>query len=220
MLEYAIVAVISYLIGSIPTALWAGRIVRGIDIREYGSGNVGTTNTFRVLGWKAGVVVAAVDLWKGWFCANMVAKIVPHHPEYHVLVSMVAGLVAVIGHMYPLYSNFKGGKGALTAGGVMLGVVPISALFAISVFLIVLFTTRFASLASIVAVISFPIIVQFNLDKSVDDGPYILIAGVIIPVSVIIKHRSNIVRLFKGTENRLPPFFGKKETPLPTEDTP
>lgn len=219
MLEVVIVAILSYLVGSIPSALWAGKILRGIDIREHGSGNVGTTNTFRVLGWKAGVAVAAVDLWKGWFSAQYIAKIVPHNPEYHVLVSMVAGIIAVIGHLFPIYSGFKGGKGALTAGGVMLGVVPVSALLAIGTFLVILFTTRYASVASMLAAISFPFYAMLGLDKYTDDGPYILAAGIILPLFVVIKHRSNITRLLNGTESRLPPFFGKKAD-APAEDAP
>jgi glycerol-3-phosphate acyltransferase PlsY len=215
--EVVIVAVLSYLTGSIPSALWAGRLTRGIDIREHGSGNVGTTNTFRVLGWKAGVAVAAVDLWKGWFSAQYIAKIVPHHPEYHVVVSMMAGIIAVIGHMFPLYSGFKGGKGALTAGGVMLGVVPISALLAIGTFLVLLFTTRYASVASMLAAMSFPLYALIGLDKSIHDGPYVLAAGIILPLFVVVKHRSNISRLIRGTESRLPPFFGRKSEPTPEE---
>lgn len=209
MLEYFIVAIVSYLIGSIPSALWMGKITRGIDIREHGSGNVGTTNTFRVLGWKSGVVVAIIDLGKGWIASNMVAKIVPHG-EYYVLVSMIAGLIAILGHMFPIYSQFRGGKGAITAGGVMLGVAPISALLAISVFLIVMFATRYVSLASVLAVISYPIILSFALDPAVSAGPYMMIAGFIVPATVIYKHKDNIRRLFNGTESRIPPFFKSK----------
>lgn len=211
MLEYIIVAIVSYLIGSIPSALWMGKLTRGIDIREHGSGNVGTTNTFRVLGWKSGVMVAAIDLGKGWLAANMVAKIVPHG-EHYVLVSMIAGLIAILGHMFPIYSQFRGGKGAITAGGVMLGVAPISALLAISVFLIVMFATRYVSLASVLAVISYPIILQFAFDPTVNAGPYLMIAGVVIPLTVVYKHKDNIGRLFKGTESRIPPFFKSKKS--------
>ncbi len=209
MVEYIVVGIVSYLIGSIPSALWMGKITKGIDIREHGSGNVGTTNTFRVLGWKSGVVVAAIDLSKGWLASNMVAKIVPHG-EYYVLVSMTAGLIAVIGHMFPIYSSFRGGKGAITAGGVMLGVAPVSALLAMAVFLIVMFTTRYVSLASILAVLSYPVMLMFAFDKAVLAGPYLMIAGILIPLTVVIKHKDNIVRLLKGTENRIPPFFKSK----------
>lgn len=209
MVEYIVVGIVSYLIGSIPSALWMGKITKGIDIREHGSGNVGTTNTFRVLGWKSGVVVAVLDLSKGWVASNMVAKIVPHG-EYYVLVSMIAGLIAVIGHMFPIYSSFRGGKGAITAGGVMLGVAPVSALLAMAVFLIVMFTTRYVSLASILAVLSYPIILMFAFDKTVLAGPWLMIAGILIPLTVVIKHKDNIVRLFKGTESRIPPFFKSK----------
>ncbi len=213
MFEFILVAVLSYLIGSIPSALWIGKLTKGIDIREHGSGNVGTTNTFRVLGWQSGVAVAILDLGKGWIASNQIAKLVPHG-EYYVLISMAAGLIAILGHMFPIYSQFRGGKGAITAGGVMLGVAPISALLAISVFLIVMFATRYVSLASVLAVISYPFILQFGFDKAINAGPYLYIAGILVPLTVVYKHKDNIRRLFKGTESRIPPIFKTKK---PTE---
>ncbi len=207
--ELLSVVVISYILGSIPSALWAGKLTRGIDIREHGSGNMGTTNTFRVLGWKAGAMVALIDLGKGWFSSNMVAKLVPHG-EYYVLISMTAGLCAILGHVFPLFAGFRGGKGAITAAGVMLGVAPVSTSWAIGVFLVTMFSSRYVSLASILAVISFPLVLYTRLwFLGHDVDLYLRIAGIVIPLMVIIKHHSNIRRLLRGEESRLPAWGSK-----------
>src|SRR5690625_826850 len=181
MISLAAVIALSYLIGSIPSSLWTGRIFYDIDIREYGSGNAGATNTFRILGWKAGTAVLLFDFGKGLFCTTVIAGLawmIAEGPvslysgwEVESMVVIFCGVAAVIGHMYPIYAGFSGGKGAATATGMLYGIEPISISISLAVFLIVMITTRYVSLGSI-----------------------------------IIKHKGNIKRLRDGNENRIASF--------------
>lgn len=200
-----------------PTSLWVGRIYKKIDLREHGSGNLGATNTFRMLGWKAGIVVFIIDFIKGFVCAYYISRIayeiggipsVYSGWETGVFVMIFAGLFAVFGHMYPLYANFKGGKGALTACGMLYAIEPLSISLAFAVFLIILFSTRYVSLASMISCFSYPLFLLalrywFGMDNI--DGSLIVISAV-IAAGIIIKHSSNIQRLVNGSENRISSF--------------
>ncbi|MCH8496610.1 MAG: glycerol-3-phosphate 1-O-acyltransferase PlsY [Balneolales bacterium] len=216
-----IVMFMSYLVGSIPTAVWAGKLTLGIDIREYGSGNAGATNSFRILGWKAGVLVSLVDIGKGFVAAfyiSQLAFVFDLMPDdvgiwnIEVLVKILAGMGAVIGHIYPIFAGFKGGKGAITAAGVLYGLEPLSITLALLVFLIVLFTTRYASMASMLSSVSYPIILISlgyfcgldGIDKS------LMVFSLMVPLFIISKHTSNIKRLREGTENRIQSFSPSK----------
>lgn len=216
MLPYIVVIVIGYLLGSIPTSIWVGRTYKGIDIRNHGSGNAGATNTFRMLGWKAGMIVAVIDFCKGFAAAYFVSKIgfaigLPASSvgawNAAALLRIAGGVSAVIGHMFPLYANFKGGKGVITAAGMLFGIEPVSIGIALGIFLIVLFVSRYVSLASIVGSICYPVIVllmryHFGVDL---DGSFIVLSSA-VAAFIVIKHLPNIRRLFKGNENRIRSF--------------
>lgn len=194
---------LAYLIGSVPTALWVSRSFFDIDIRDYGSGNSGATNTYRVLGSKWGTVVMLVDMIKG-FIAVKLAFLLPFYvaDEFaRTNFQIGLGLCAVLGHIYPVWAQFRGGKGVATLFGLVLGVSPWTALCCIGVFLLVLFLTRFVSLSSILASMAFPIfiLVIFN----VDNHAYRIFA-VAVALLVILTHQKNISRLIKGSESKAP----------------
>jgi len=215
-LSIGVVIVLSYLLGSIPSSLWVGKIYKGVDIRNHGSGNAGATNTFRLLGWKAGVVVSLIDLGKGFASAFYVSQLafiisgeVVVFPNWDsvLFTQVIAGIFAVVGHMYPLYANFSGGKGVMTAAGMLLAIEPISIVVSVIVFIITLFTSRYVSLASILAAFVYPIslltlryIMQWTIDGS------LIIFGSAIAIGIIVKHHGNIKRLLNGTENRVRSF--------------
>ncbi|MBS1748890.1 MAG: glycerol-3-phosphate 1-O-acyltransferase PlsY [Bacteroidetes bacterium] len=196
-------AILAYLIGSIPTALWVSQYFFNIDIRDYGSGNSGATNTYRVLGKKWGTMVMAVDMLKG-FVAVKLAFILPFYvvDEFaRTNLQIGLGLAAVLGHIYPIWAQFRGGKGVATLFGLVLGISPWTALCCIGVFLLVLFLTRFVSLSSILASMAFPvfILVIFN----VDNHAYRIFA-VVVALLVILTHQKNISRLLRGSESKAP----------------
>ena len=215
MLSLIVILVLSYLIGSIPGSVWVGQGLYGIDVRNYGSGNAGATNVFRVLGWKAGLLATVVDLGKGLFAAGVIATIrlddLPSGLEFwHIatFVRLLAGIAAIVGHMFPIWAKFKGGKGVNTAAGVLFALTPITMWIVLGVFLIVLFSSRYVSLASMSAAISFPTAVAvrkyiFHTD-ALDTS--ILVFGIIMAVGIIVAHRANIKRLLNGTESRIRKF--------------
>lgn len=196
-------AILAYLIGSIPTALWVSQYFFNIDIRDYGSGNSGATNTYRVLGQKWGTMVMLVDMLKG-FVAVKLAFLLPFYvaDEFaRTNLQIGLGLAAVLGHIYPVWAQFRGGKGVATLFGLVLGISPWTALCCIGVFLLVLFLTRFVSLSSILASMAFPvfILVIFN----VDNHAYRIFA-VVVALLVILTHQKNISRLLRGSESKAP----------------
>ena len=196
-------AILAYLIGSIPTALWVSQYFFNIDIRDYGSGNSGATNTYRVLGQKWGTMVMLVDMLKG-FVAVKLAFLLPFYvaDEFaRTNLQIGLGLAAVLGHIYPVWAQFRGGKGVATLFGLVLGISPWTALCCIAVFLLVLFLTRFVSLSSILASMAFPvfILVIFN----VDNHAYRIFA-VVVALLVILTHQKNISRLLRGSESKAP----------------
>ena len=215
MLSLTVILVLSYLAGSIPGSVWVGQGLYGIDVRNYGSGNAGATNVFRVLGWKAGLLATVVDLGKGLFAAGVIATIrlddLPSGLEFwHIetYVRLLAGFAAIIGHMFPIWAKFKGGKGVNTAAGVLFALTPITMWICLGVFFVVLFSSRYVSLASISAAISFPTALAvrkyiFHTD-ALDTS--ILVFGIIMAVGIIVAHRANIKRLLNGTESRIRRF--------------
>lgn len=213
-----IIGLLSYLIGAIPSSLWAGKLYKKIDLRNYGSGNLGATNTFRILGWKAGVVVGLIDFGKGFIAAFYISGIatgaiptVHSGWETEVFVQIYAGLMAVIGHMFSLFANFKGGKGVLTACGMLYAIEPISISLALLVFITVLFTSRYVSAASIISAIMYPIfllLLRYGFDYAIDGSLMVITA--ILAITIVVKHRSNIQRLLNGTENRIRSFSPAK----------
>lgn len=207
----------SYLVGSIPTSIWVGKLFKGVDIRKHGSGNAGATNTFRLLGWKPGVVVLAFDFFKGFASSYWISLLAYHIGsgpvslfdfwEVHPFLQIVCGIVAIIGHMFPLYANFDGGKGMATAAGMLCGIEPVSVGIAAVVFLVVMLLSRYVSLASLIAAFIYPlvlVILRYGLGWAIDGS--ILIFGALAGIGIIIKHRGNIKRLLNGTENQISSF--------------
>lgn len=204
MMEFLLV-IVAYLLGSIPTSVWVSKSMFDIDIREYGSGNAGATNTFRVLGPKWGSFVMLVDVTKGVLATSLYI-LMPYYLTNELARTnfmIVLGLVAVVGHIFPVFANFKGGKGVATLLGMSLAIQPIVALLCLVVFLITLISTRFVSLSSMLAGIAFMVLILFIFKEK--ETMYRLFA-VIVAVMVVITHQKNITRLIKGTENKVPIF--------------
>jgi acyl phosphate:glycerol-3-phosphate acyltransferase len=217
MLSVITVFLLCYLIGAIPSSLWTGKIFFGVDIREHGSGNAGATNTFRILGWKAGTGVLLFDFGKGLLCTTVVYKLaynigggpVSFYSGWEVepMLLILSGMGAVFGHMFPVYARFSGGKGAATACGMLYGIEPISISISLALFLIVMFSTRYVSLGSITAAIVYPfsqLILRYMIGWDID-GSIILFSSA-IALGIVIKHKGNIKRLLQGTENRINSF--------------
>ncbi|MBX2887685.1 MAG: glycerol-3-phosphate 1-O-acyltransferase PlsY [Ferruginibacter sp.] len=197
--------VLAYLIGSIPTALIVSKRFFGIDIREYGSGNMGATNTFRVLGSRYGTVVMVGDILKG-AAASLLFVFIPFyfsHELARINFMIVLGITAVLGHIFPVFANFKGGKGVATLFGMILAVQPVVAISCVGVFLLVLFLTRYVSLSSILAAIMLPICVLWIWNE--DEISYRIFA-VLVAFLVLLTHQKNIGRLLRGVESRIPIF--------------
>lgn len=214
MLPVAIIAVLSYLVGSIPTSIIVARKVRGIDIRQFGSGNAGGTNVFRVLGWKAGLFVVLMDMAKGLIATMLIARLmygpVPFENKTpfndFTVVQIIAGCSAILGHIWTLFAGFRGGKGLATAGGMLLGVAPLEVAISFGIFAIVFLVSHYVSLGSLSAAVAFPLTMFFRENVfMVNIAGYNTLIFFSIAVSLLIfyTHRSNIGRLLKGTENRI-----------------
>jgi glycerol-3-phosphate acyltransferase PlsY len=202
MNEFLII-IVAYLIGSIPTSVWVSKYFFDIDIREYGSGNAGATNTFRVLGSKWGSFVMLVDVLKG-VVATSLYLLLPQYltNELHRTNLMLGlGLAAILGHIFPIWANFKGGKGVATLLGMAVAIQPIVAACCIGVFLIVLFLTRFVSLSSILAGIAFMVFILFVFNEQ---QTLYRIFAVMVALMVVLTHQKNITRLMNGTESKIP----------------
>jgi glycerol-3-phosphate acyltransferase PlsY len=185
----------SYLLGAIPTSYLAGRLFRGIDLRQHGSRNLGATNLYRVLGWRYAVPVGLLDAAKGFIPVVAFAPRVSSSD----LFALICGLTAVLGHAFSVFVRFKGGKGVATAAGVMLGLAPVALAVATAVWVALVFTTGYVSLGSIAAAAVFPLAVLL-FDRPAEPG--MLWLDVAVAAAIIWFHRGNIQRLLKGTENR------------------
>jgi acyl phosphate:glycerol-3-phosphate acyltransferase len=195
--------VLSYLIGSIPTSVWISKYFFDVDIRDYGSGNAGATNTFRVLGPSWGVFVMTIDMLKGVIAVSL-AYLLPDHIDNLTQLQTLQiglGLAAVIGHIFPIWAEFRGGKGVATLFGIVLGISPWTALSCVGVFLLVLYLTRFVSLSSILASIAFPVFILFVFN--VENDTYRVFA-IAVALMVLLTHQKNIGRLLKGSESKVP----------------
>lgn len=204
---------ISYLIGAFPSALIIGKLFKRIDIRNYGSGNLGSTNAFRVLGIPLGTLVQSVDIGKGLIVVLLVSKLFFYNLPFENLtpfdditvLKIIAGVSAVIGHTYSVFVNFKGGKGINTALGMLISLAPIDVSISLGFFLIILLSSGYVSLGSIVASLLFPMImfIRENIFKVEINGYNTLIFfSIAISVLLIYNHRQNIKRLLQGKENR------------------
>lgn len=200
---WLLVLPIGYLLGSIPTSIVVGKVFFGTDIREHGSGNAGASNAFRVFGGAAGLGVVAGDIGKG-AAAVLIAGLFPA-PEAMspAIVGFAAGVAAIVGHIWTIFARFKGGKGVATAGGVLLALYPVSFAGAFLVFIVALVLSGYTSLGSILAAISFPIIMTIVVITGIHDVPLFLrYLSVPLAALILFTHRSNFGRLIRGEENR------------------
>jgi len=209
LLAVTISFIAAYLLGSVPNAVWIGKKFHSIDVREHGSKNAGATNVIRVLGWKTGIPVLLADLAKGWLAAMMPVFLNAAAPDTALLknLQIIAGIIAITGHIFPVFAGFRGGKGVATMFGVLLALQPLLTLCSVGVFLSVLLFTGIVSVSSMIAGISFPVFLF-----SIFSTPSVLfrIFTVIVAVALLFTHRKNIERLLKGEEKKL--FTFRKKT--------
>lgn len=220
MILLATIIILSYLVGAIPTSIIVSKAAGGIDIREHGSGNAGGTNVMRVLGWRHGLFVILLDALKGIIAVVIVARLhygnVPFQNatpfDDFTLIQIIAGISAVVGHVWTVFAGFKGGKGIATALGMLIMIITIDMLVAIGVFILVVTISRYVSLGSILGAITVPLtlIVRENIFH-VDIQSYNTLLPFVIGISllVIFTHRKNVVRLFNGSENKV--SFSRKK---------
>lgn len=199
-----IILILSYLAGSIPTAIMVSKVVMKDDIRNHGSGNAGATNVFRVMGWKPALFVVLVDIGKGTLATMVFASLwTGIIPLDGLLIRLLAGLAAIVGHIWTVFAGFRGGKGMGTAFGVLIGLAPTASLVSLVIWLILVFATRIVSIGSLSAGLVFPgtlFVQKYLLNENVP--AMLLIMGVLLGILVFVTHRSNIGRLIRGEENR------------------
>ena len=208
LLFFVLLPITAYLLGSIPTSVWVGKWFFSIDVREHGSGNAGATNTIRVLGWKAGGPVFLIDALKGFASASLVVftDLQPGTNMY-VNFQLIFGFCALIGHVFPIFAGFKGGKGVATLLGVVIALSPLPAAMAFGVFLLALFAFQYVSLGSIIAGCAFPLIIFILFP---DSAISLKIASIAMALILIITHKKNITRLIKGEESKASFLYKKK----------
>lgn len=201
-MDYILFGIIAYLLGSVPTAVWVGRAKYGIDVREHGSKNAGATNTFRVLGKKAGITVLSIDVLKGFTASFLpyVFHVGEWQSEQLITVQILASILAVVGHVFPVFAGFRGGKGVATSLGVIIGLHPPAAGICIVVFLIVFIVSNYVSLGAICAALTFPASIYFIFAIT---SLWLNGFAVLLATLVIIAHRKNIKRLIDGNENKM-----------------
>ncbi len=199
---FFVFAIIAYMLGSIPTAVWVGKSFYGLDVREHGSKNAGATNTFRVLGKKPGIIVLLVDVAKGILAVSIPYFFVGQNWSNEEIINfqLVAALAAVIGHVFPLFAQFNGGKGVATSLGVIIGIHPLAASICLIIFLITFLIFKYVSLGAILAAISFPILIEFVYHN---DFFWLRGFSILLSAAVVITHHKNIKRLLSGTENKM-----------------
>jgi acyl phosphate:glycerol-3-phosphate acyltransferase len=210
MLYIILATVLAYLLGSIPTAVWVSKYYFNKDIRQHGSGNAGATNTFRVLGVKAGSFVMAVDVLKGWAATSLASLLiiwgVVSYDEFiiykTIFYKLIFGTLAVVGHIFPLFAGFKGGKGVATLLGMMLAIAPVITLLCVAVFLVVLLMSRYVSLGSMLGTLAFPLLLFIPRFKPESDAPVLIAFGFLMFFVVVLTHQKNIIKLLNGQESR------------------
>ena len=200
--------IIAYVIGSIPSSVWICKSYFGKDVRDYGSGNAGATNTFRVLGTQAGIVVLLLDIFKGVTAASLILYIpsISHGSDQYVNLQLLFCILAVVGHIFPVFENFNGGKGIATLFGMLIGIHYLLAVACVALFIVVLLLTRYVSLSIILATISFPIFTIYIFHR---DEPLLIAFGVAAALMVVITHKKNIIRLMNGEESKAKLFRSK-----------
>ncbi len=203
----ALLIILAYLIGSIPTAVWIGKFFYNIDVREFGSGNAGATNTFRVLGQKAGIPVLIIDILKGSLAVSAAfLSTYDFVSDEFINLQLVLGIAALVGHIFPVFAGFRGGKGVATILGIVICILPLSCCLSLLVFIIVLFASRMVSLSSMLAGISFPFFLHFVFHNT---NSILTIFSVVVALLLIVTHRKNILRIINKQESKIK-FASKK----------
>jgi glycerol-3-phosphate acyltransferase PlsY len=210
MLYIIIATITAYLLGSIPTAVWVSRFYFNKDIRQHGSGNAGATNTFRVLGKSAGALVMVVDVLKGWLATMLAEGLVlfeiVSYDEFLIykiiFYKLLFGMVAVLGHIFPIFASFRGGKGVATLLGMMLAVHATITLMCVGVFVIVLLMSRYVSLGSMLATLAFPLLLLIPRFKPEEDAPVLIAFGFLMFIVIVLTHQKNVIKLLNGEESR------------------
>jgi acyl phosphate:glycerol-3-phosphate acyltransferase len=199
---------IAYLLGSIPTSVWIGRTFYNIDVREFGSGNAGATNTFRVLGKRAGIPVLIIDILKGAAAVGLswLSVFEPNSSEF-VNLQLALGIAALIGHIFPVFAGFRGGKGVATILGIVICITPVSCAIALIIFLIILFSSRIVSLSSMAAGVSYPFVLNLVMKN---DNQILVVFSILVALMLIITHRKNIRRMLRNEESRVKLFAARK----------
>jgi len=205
--EIILFVLLAYLTGAFPSAVWVGKTFYNTDVREYGSGNAGATNTFRVLGKGAGIPVLLMDVFKGWLSVYYAHFLTTplQSDEAAFEIQLAFGIAAVIGHLFPIYTGFRGGKGIATMLGLLIGLQPLAALFSFVVFAVVFLISKYVSLGSVIASLAFPIFVILVLGSKVSS---LNLFAIFVPILSLITHQKNIERLVRGEETKIK--FGKK----------
>lgn len=201
----------AYLLGSVPSAVWIGKWLHNIDVRNHGSGNAGASNVIRVLGWKTGLPVLSIDMVKGWLATMMPLFLNCAESGTGTLTNLqiAAGLISITGHIFPVFAGFRGGKGVATMFGVLLALQPLLTIGCLGVFLVILLLTGIVSVSSITAGIAFPVLLFLFFDMP---SLVFKIFSVIVAIAILLTHRKNIGRLLRGEEKKLI-IFGKKDKP-------
>ena len=206
---FLLLVLTSYLLGSFPTAVLVGKISHGIDIREHGSNNAGATNTFRVLGNSWGWIVLIIDISKGYVAATIPLFLTNFYLGFKdevLIYQLIASFCVIVGHVFPVFANFRGGKGVATTLGIILAINLDTALISLAIFLIVFMLTSYVSLGAIIASVVFPFISFFAMKE---DARIMIIFSILVALIVLFSHRKNINRLMRGEENKMN-FFGRK----------
>jgi acyl phosphate:glycerol-3-phosphate acyltransferase len=199
-MTFLIFGLIAYILGSIPTAVWVGKRFYKIDVREHGSKNGGATNTFRVLGKKPGIIVLLVDVIKGIVAVAIPYFFITGDANLIINTQLISAIAAILGHVFPLFANFKGGKGVATSLGVVIGIHPQAAGICLLIFMLVFLVFNYVSLGAMVSAIFFPLLIEFVFEN---DFIWLRIFSIVLAVAVVATHNKNIVRLMNGNENKM-----------------
>jgi glycerol-3-phosphate acyltransferase PlsY len=189
--------ILSYLIGALPSSVWIGQRFYDTDVREHGSGNAGATNTFRVLGKRAGIIVLILDIFKAWLAITVLSDFAGNKS---IEFQLALGLVAVLGHIFPIYIGFRGGKGIASLLGVIIAIHPMAALLSMGIFIFTIIISRFVSLSSMIAACAFPVLLFYYFEET---NHSLIIFSIMVAVLVIFTHKKNIERLYKNEESKV-----------------
>ena len=204
VLQFILLIISAYLVGSIPTSVWVGKVFFRLDVRDHGSGNAGATNTIRVLGWKAGLPVFIFDVFKGWLAVMFADFFLSGQLTIDQMVFLKIALAAavVLGHVFPMFAGFRGGKGVATLLGVGVALYPVTVWMVLAIFIVVLLATGYVSLGSVTGAVLFPFLDIFLLNQ---ENTWLMGLSILVAIFIPVTHRKNIKRLIKGEESKFRP---------------